>query len=175
MTLKSDSKHVGVNLANVAVVVLAILVQLIAGGHLSLFGAVPDFMLVAVFLIAVKCGQTPGVVCGFALGLLYDLVGSSTVGLSALIGAVFGYACAVVCAMSLLREPARAAVRFFLCNLAYYFVLYTVMVLLGAVDAAGATALATIVLSSLLNSVLAFVVFLVHSKFVDVGPVGWGK
>lgn len=69
-----------------------VVLQLVLGGQVKVFGASPDFLLVLAATVALAYGSRTGCVAGFACGLLFDLAGSGPVGLSALLGCVAGYA-----------------------------------------------------------------------------------
>lgn len=69
-----------------------VVLQLVFGGQVTLFGASPDILLVLAATLALAYGSRVGCVAGFACGLLFDLVGSGPVGLSSLLGCAAGYA-----------------------------------------------------------------------------------
>ena len=71
--------------------VMFVLLQLVLGGQVSFFGASPGFMLVLAASIAFLDGSRAGCIAGFAAGLLFDLMGSGPVGLSALLLCVAGF------------------------------------------------------------------------------------
>lgn len=169
MRVSSDaSKRVGV-LPCALVVLVCVLAQLILGGRINLWGATPNFLLCAVFFVALKAGARAGAVSGFLLGLLFDLLGSSTLGLSSLVGCVFGYACPFACKPAVLGEPLRATRRFFACSLAYNVVRYALTVFLGLHAAVGLAALGRIALASLLDSLVALVVCIVYARLSGGG------
>lgn len=72
--------------------VVLVVLQLIFGAHIDVFGASPDFLLVLSATVALRGGPRAGCAAGFVCGLLSDLLGSGPVGLSALLGCVGGYA-----------------------------------------------------------------------------------
>ena len=74
--------------------VVLVVLQLVLGGHLKLFGASADFLLVIVGMLALMRGDVTGCVAGFVCGLAFDLLGSGMVGLTALLGSVLGFAVA---------------------------------------------------------------------------------
>ncbi len=154
------------------VTLVCVLAQLVLGGRVNILGATPNFLLCAVFFIALKAGPRPGVLAGFALGLLFDLLGSSTLGLSSLVGCVFGYACALLCRPGVLGEPLRASVRFLGCAFLFNAARYALMVFLGIQDGAGAAALGRIALTSLLDALVTLVVCLAYSWLSSRGRAG---
>jgi rod shape-determining protein MreD len=83
-----------------AVVVLslftALLLQVTVLARLSILGAKPDLVLVAVVCFALSDGPGVGMGAGFGAGLVADLLGSHTLGLLALVLCVVGYAGGVV-------------------------------------------------------------------------------
>ena len=149
--------------SSVLVVVACVLVQLLLGGHVSLLGAVPNFLLCAVFFLALRKGAFAGVIAGFALGLLFDMLGSSTLGLSSLLGSIFAFACAHLGKPTLLREPLRACVVFFAADVVYNLISAAVMVLLGTMGATMGEVVGLALLASLLDSLFALLVFALYA------------
>lgn len=158
------------NLADVVVGVVCLVLQLVLGGHVSLFGAVPDFLLSGVFFIALRHGRTCGAVAGFASGLLFDLLGAATVGLSALIATLFGYLVPVFSQVFKPKTPVQGAMLFAGMSLAYNLVYCTLMLLLGDMPAQGLSALGKVVASVLMDTLVAFLILWVHHKLT--GPKG---
>lgn len=74
------------------IVGVLVLLQLVLGNHVSVFGAKPGFMLVLTGVVALSRGSRAGAIAGFGAGLLFDLLGTGPVGLSSLLGSVAGYA-----------------------------------------------------------------------------------
>ncbi|MEE9289165.1 MAG: rod shape-determining protein MreD [Bacteroidota bacterium] len=58
---------------------------------LSIEGVTPDLFVIWIVYIAIKNGQAPATVAGFAIGLLLDLVTGEFVGLSALAKTLCGF------------------------------------------------------------------------------------
>ena len=149
--------------SSVIVTVACLLLQLVLGGHISLFGAVPNFLLVAVFSLALKKGPFAGVVAGFALGLVFDLLGSGTVGLSSLMGCIFGYVCSRACKPALLGEPLRAAVVFLLAVFVYNLLYVGLMATLGMVAASMGQVVGRAFGSAVLDGCVALIVCAIYA------------
>ena len=148
-----------------AVVLMAcLLLQLVGGGHISLFGAVPDFLLVAVFFLALRSGPFAGVVAGFLLGLVFDLLGAGTVGLSSLVGCVFGFVCSRACKQALLDEPLRAAAVFLFAAFAYNTLYVVLMAALGMVEASIGQVVGRAFGSAVLDGCVALVVCALYAR-----------
>lgn len=147
---------------------LCVAVQLVLGGHVSLFGAAPNFLLCAVFFVALRAGCTPGVLAGFFLGLLFDLLGTSTVGISSLAGCVFAYACASVWTRATLARPVRAAGAFTAASLAYNLACAALMSVLGMLNAPVASLIAHAALTCLLDGAFALIVLAAYAGLSGV-------
>ncbi|OEV02748.1 rod shape-determining protein MreD [Streptomyces oceani] len=81
-------------LLSMALVVLALIVQVSVLARLQLPGAVPDLLLLTVLGLAMVYGHTPGALVGFAAGLLADIAppADHAVGRYALVLCLVGYA-----------------------------------------------------------------------------------
>jgi len=72
--------------------VLALLLQLTVADWISILGFKPDFVVLAIIYIGYREGKIPGVLFGFAFGVLQDIMAASAfIGLSALIKSVIGF------------------------------------------------------------------------------------
>ncbi|HEY6191729.1 MAG TPA: rod shape-determining protein MreD [Bacteroidota bacterium] len=71
--------------------VVLILLQTKAMRLLSVEGISPDILTIWVVYIALKEGQLPATIWGFAIGLVFDLATGSFVGLSALTKTIAGF------------------------------------------------------------------------------------
>lgn len=65
--------------------VVAVALQVVVAPNIALFHAMPNFMLTFVVVVAVARAQSCGVLLPFALGMLFDLMGTGPVGASALV------------------------------------------------------------------------------------------
>lgn len=65
--------------------IIAVLLQIIVAPALTLFAAIPNFIVAFCVVRAVVCPQQAGVVLPFVLGLLFDLIGGGPVGGMALV------------------------------------------------------------------------------------------
>ena len=66
-------------------IVLCILLQAGIAPAIAIMGCKPNFLLIPVLLISMRSGTAAGSIAGFSLGLLYDLMGSGTIGCMALV------------------------------------------------------------------------------------------
>lgn len=60
--------------------VAAVLLQLVLAPNIAIFGAVPNFMLAFVLVLAIVRGEQAGCALPFVLGMLFDLIGGGPVG-----------------------------------------------------------------------------------------------
>jgi len=72
-------------------ILAAMVAQVVLAPHLSLLGAVPSFPVLVVVTLAFVEGPEAGAISGFAAGLALDLLGTSPVGVWALVLVVVGY------------------------------------------------------------------------------------
>jgi rod shape-determining protein MreD len=73
-------------------VLLATVLQAGLAPHITVFGAVPNLLLLVVVTIALSTGSNEGATVGFMAGLAFDLVGAGPVGAMALVLTIAGYA-----------------------------------------------------------------------------------
>lgn len=78
-------------LAPLLVALAAALLQVTLVGSLDLAGGSADLLLLSVLALALLRGAVAGAVCGFAGGLLVDVMTLDTLGVSALLYALAGY------------------------------------------------------------------------------------
>jgi rod shape-determining protein MreD len=116
-----------------ALVLVAVIVEVTLLSRLGLPGATPDLVVVTVVAIALAMGPVQGAVAGFAAGVLVDLAppGDTVLGVNAIVYIAVGYITGFVV------DPRDR----------------TVPIMIGMVGlAAGATAIATAALDTLLGS-----------------------
>lgn len=112
------------NLSNIVrytgLLLLLIVLQILFGRLIAISGMVPDFVLIGVFVVAVRFGQIPATVAGFTAGLILDLYAGEVVGISALAKTVGGFTAGYFFeeekADLLIRDP-RFMLITFLCSL----------------------------------------------------------
>lgn len=73
------------------IIVGAILLQLLVAPNIAIAGATPNFLLIAVVVIAISSGPQQGSIAGFGLGLLFDLLESGPIGPWALVLTLIGF------------------------------------------------------------------------------------
>lgn len=73
-------------------IILCILLQAGIAPAITIMGATPNFLLIPVLLVSLRSGTGIGSLTGFLLGLLYDLMGSGTVGCMALVFTLIAFA-----------------------------------------------------------------------------------
>ncbi len=89
-------------------VVVAVVVQARVASNFSLLGVRPELALAVALAAGVAGGPERGAIAGFAIGLLYDVVLQTPMGLSALVYAVLAYALgAMQVQMASHRRPGR--------------------------------------------------------------------
>lgn len=76
-------------------IVVCILFQAGISPAIAIMGATPNFLLIPVLLIAMRSGTAVSSIAGFLLGLLYDLMGSGTVGCMALVFTLIAFGVSV--------------------------------------------------------------------------------
>jgi len=74
-----------------AIVLAAVLLQVVFFSYLSIFGASPDIVVVVISVIGLLGGAVIGAVTGFAAGLLLDVSLLETLGVSSLVLLCVGY------------------------------------------------------------------------------------
>jgi len=74
----------------------ALLIQMIFGPSLTILGVTPNFLMVAVIIIAFVRGSKEGTIAGFVAGLLFDLIGIAVVGPMALTLTITGFTAGIL-------------------------------------------------------------------------------
>ncbi|MCL2526264.1 MAG: rod shape-determining protein MreD [Coriobacteriia bacterium] len=74
----------------------ALLLQVVFGPPLTILGVTPNFLMVAVIIIAFVRGSKEGTIVGFIAGLLFDLVGTTVVGPMALALTLTGFVAGIL-------------------------------------------------------------------------------
>lgn len=77
--------------ATIITLLVALLLQVIFAPPLTIGGVTPNFLMVAVIIIAFMRGSKEGTIVGFIAGLLFDLVGTTIVGPMALTLTITGF------------------------------------------------------------------------------------
>lgn len=77
-------------------IIICVLFQAGISPAISVMGCSPNFLLIPVLLISLRSGTGMGSLSGFLLGLLYDLMGSGTVGCMALVFTLIAFAVGAV-------------------------------------------------------------------------------
>lgn len=108
-----------------------VLLQLVLGGHIDVFGAAPDFMFALTCTVALAFGPSVGCVAGFAAGLLFDLLGGGVVGISALLGCVAGFVLGATGRDAVTDSASSTAFACVAVAFAYNFLQMFVLFLLG--------------------------------------------
>jgi rod shape-determining protein MreD len=76
----------------IALGLVAFILQIAVAPHISIAGVVPNFLLVAVCVVALTNNPTRSTIYGFILGFAFDLFSQGPLGIMALILTVMGYA-----------------------------------------------------------------------------------
>ena len=74
----------------------ALLLQIVFGSSLSILGVTPNFLMVAVIVIAFVRGSKEGTIVGFIAGLLFDFIGTTVIGPMALTLTVTGFVAGIL-------------------------------------------------------------------------------
>ena len=138
--------------------VVLVVLQLVLGGHLKLFGASADFLLVIVGLLALMRGDVTGCVAGFVCGLAFDLLGSGMVGLTALLGSVLGFAVGRA-SRSMAEGWAPRLALFAVADLALNVAYLIFLTILGVLDVGGWAVLGRVVASTVADVAVAAITF----------------
>ncbi len=83
------TRVIGLSLAAAA---LAVIIQTTLFAQVRIFGVAPDLVMVTVIALARRLDAEPAVLLGFTSGLAMDLLGSSPLGLRALVLTLIAYA-----------------------------------------------------------------------------------
>lgn len=75
----------------IGLLIAGFLLQVGVAPYISIGGISPNFFVIVVVIAAMINGSDQGVIVGFTGGLIYDLVGSGSVGPAALVLAITGY------------------------------------------------------------------------------------
>jgi len=76
---------------DILLALLALMVQSSFGSRLSIFGLLPDFVLLVVIYVALSKGSVEGVIYGFLTGFVQDVYSPSTLGIGMLSKTVIGF------------------------------------------------------------------------------------
>lgn len=155
-------------------VIVFVLLQLILGSHISVAGAKPSFMLVLTAALAYMYGVRVGCVAGFACGLLADLTGSGPVGLLALLGCILGYVLGRA-QRNVFVDGWRAPLgEFTIAALIYNVAQFALLLMFAADVSLDWTVMVRIVVSTLLDGLVAFITFALLSRLCGGGSFGSG-
>ncbi|HVS28069.1 MAG TPA: rod shape-determining protein MreD [Solirubrobacteraceae bacterium] len=138
---------------------MTVLVQTAAVSQVSLLGVTADLLPLIVMSVGLLAGSIAGSVMGFATGLLVDLALLQTLGLSSLIYVGIGYGAG---RLRELRDPAHALIPVAVGAAAtaiYQVGLSVMLFLLGAKAPDGLSLLRQILLTVIVNVVLAIPIY----------------
>jgi rod shape-determining protein MreD len=74
-----------------AIAVLAVILQVVLSNAVSILGAVPDLAMIYLVWTVLRRGQLIGMVVGFGIGLLLDILSSGSIGSHSLSFVVVGF------------------------------------------------------------------------------------
>ena len=136
---------------------LLILVQTTLLRLVSLEGITPDILTIWVVYIAIKEGQLSATLCGFCIGLLFDLVTGNFIGLSALTKTLCGFLAGyfygenkTMLTLSSYRFPLIVFLASFVHN-TIYFIIFTRGSEIGLVSAVTEFGIATTLYTAVLT------------------------
>ncbi|MCL2024223.1 MAG: rod shape-determining protein MreD [Coriobacteriia bacterium] len=145
-------------LVNALTLLVALLLQILVAPYIAIWGVSPNFLMIAVVIMALVEGPNAGTVLGFIAGLLFDLLGVGPVGPMALVLAVTGYVAGLI-HENLFAEGWLLPVIVIAIATLTSEVLYMLVVLLLGTEASFFGAFIRIVLpSTLYNAVIATIV-----------------
>lgn len=154
-------------LARLGGIALAVvLVQLALLSHLDVAGGTPDLLPLAVMSIGLLGGALAGAAFGFSIGLLTDLALMDTLGITSLVLLGVGYWCGRAREVHELEGPIVPLVAGALATLAALLGFSVLQFMLGAEPPLGATLLAQITATLVLNALLALPVHWLISRGV---------
>ncbi len=78
-------------LIEIAVALLAMILQVVVGNFVSIVGATPDLVLIYLIWVVLRRGQLHAELVGFVLGLFLDVLSSGTPGAHALSYTIVGF------------------------------------------------------------------------------------
>ncbi|MDQ1481511.1 MAG: rod shape-determining protein MreD [Actinomycetota bacterium] len=144
----------------IALVTLAVIVQVVLFPHIRLAGRVPDLGLVLAIAVAFDHGPEEGALVGFVAGLGFDLFLSTPLGLTALAYALTAYGVGVLQG-GMLRAPRWfTPVIGFLGGIAGGLLFVGIGLLAGVDGVHGNRAFVTVVLAACYDGLLAPFVFM---------------
>ena len=76
----------------VVTIIIAVVSQLVLAPAITIFGVVPNFILVATVIIAMRNGPVRSTVAGFFLGFIFDLCSLGPMGAMTLVLTILAYA-----------------------------------------------------------------------------------
>ena len=141
------------------VVLACVVLQTTLFTHLRVADVAPQIGLVAVLAVAYENGADSGAIFGFVMGLAMDLFLTTPLGLSALSFAVTGYAVGVFQAGVVRTTPWLAPILGFIGGLFGGLVFLTAGALVGQPGFLAFESLKTVMISAVLDAVIAPVVF----------------
>ena len=141
------------------VVLACVVLQTTLFTHLRVADVAPQIGLVAVLAVAYENGADSGAIFGFVMGLAMDLFLTTPLGLSALSFAVTGYAVGVFQAGVVRTTPWLAPILGFIGGLFGGLVFLTAGALVGQPGFLAFESLKTVMISAVLDAVIAPLVF----------------
>lgn len=151
-----------------------LLLQLILGNHISVFGAQPGFMAVLTAAFAYMYGSRAGCIAGFASGLLADLMGAGPVGLLALLGCIMGYVLGRGQRNAFVDGWRAPLGEFAVAALVYNVAQFALLLMFAAGVTLDWAVVARIVASTVLDVLVAAITFAVLSRLCGGGSFGSG-
>jgi rod shape-determining protein MreD len=144
----------------------AVILQVAVAPHLSIGGAVPNFLLLMVIAVALIEGPRYGTIAGFAAGLMFDLIGTGPIGPMALVLCVVGFVAGSL-QENMFAEGWRLPVTVVLiASLITTLGYWIVLALAGETGSFWSALLSVMVPSALYNAVLALLTFPWLARFL---------
>lgn len=157
-------------LSTSAALFVALLLQAGLAPHVSIGGAVPNFLLLVVVTIALVSGPNSGASAGFAAGLFFDLLAAGPLGPMALVLSVVGYLTGALQANLFAEGWLLPLTVFGVSALFTEFSYWVVLRLVGEGGALGPAFVSAMLPSAVYNTVLALLVFPLLARFLRREP-----
>ncbi len=110
----------------IVVFVAALAVQGVLGPRLAIADVQPDFVFLALYVLALKTGSLPAIYVGFLVGLCQDLYSPALLGQNALCKSILGWFCGLFNERMMSTDPLMKAVILVIAFLVHDLVFWSV-------------------------------------------------
>ena len=145
---------------------IVFVLQIVLAPNIAIFSIVPNFLAAYVLVVAIIRPQSSVVVLGFALGMIYDILGYGPVGSLALLLVIATF-CITQVFLVLDNDSLSIALVLLLVFLLVVELAYALILLLfGMVDSFGAAIIYRALPGALYNCVLALIFYPLVQRFI---------